>query len=147
MVLSKAKVIGFGLVAVGIVTMITLGYFHYTGLVADNARLEADNAKLLLAAEVNEGTISAQASALTEWELKADELEVDLIQQSAARSRAESEVRRLNGIFAEHDLTRLAIAKPGLIERRINSGTARIGRLLECASDPECNANGDTADP
>ena len=34
-------------------------------------------------------------------------------------------------IFKDHNLTRLARAKPGLIERRINNGTAEVFRQVE----------------
>lgn len=34
-------------------------------------------------------------------------------------------------IFADHNLTRLARAKPGLIERRINGGTKSVFRSIE----------------
>ena len=34
-------------------------------------------------------------------------------------------------IFARHDLTRLARAKPGLIEPRINKGTKEVFRAIE----------------
>lgn len=35
------------------------------------------------------------------------------------------------GIFRRHDLTKLARAKPGLIEPRINKGTAEVFRSIE----------------
>lgn len=35
------------------------------------------------------------------------------------------------GIFKRHDMTRLARAKPGLIEPRINKGTADVFRQIE----------------
>jgi hypothetical protein len=34
-------------------------------------------------------------------------------------------------IFRKHDLTKLARAKPGLIETRINKGTAEVFRQIE----------------
>jgi hypothetical protein len=34
-------------------------------------------------------------------------------------------------IFKDHNLTRLARAKPGMIEKRINSGTAKVFRQME----------------
>jgi len=35
------------------------------------------------------------------------------------------------GIFKRHDMTRLARVKPGLIEPRINKGTADVFRAIE----------------
>jgi len=43
----------------------------------------------------------------------------------------ESENKRYLSIFARHDLAKLAVAKPGLIETRINKGTASVFRSIE----------------
>jgi TolA-binding protein len=44
---------------------------------------------------------------------------------------AQSNVDRLRNILIEHDLTNLALQRPGLIERRINEGTKSIFDQLE----------------
>jgi hypothetical protein len=44
-------------------------------------------------------------------------------------------------IFKRHDLTRLARAKPGLIEPRINKGTKEVFRAIEEASQEVENAD------
>lgn len=43
----------------------------------------------------------------------------------------ESEMNRYLDIFARHDLSRLAAAKPGLIEIRINKGTQDVFNTIE----------------
>jgi uncharacterized coiled-coil protein SlyX len=43
----------------------------------------------------------------------------------------ENENKRYLSIFARHDLARLASAKPGLIETRINKGTANVFKSIE----------------
>jgi|11BtaG_2_1085332.scaffolds.fasta_scaffold10126_5 uncharacterized protein HemX len=45
------------------------------------------------------------------------------------------------GIFKRHDMTRLARAKPGLIEPRINNGTADVFRSIENDSKEIANAD------
>ncbi len=45
------------------------------------------------------------------------------------------------GIFKRHDMTRLARAKPGLIEPRINKGTAAVFRSIETDSKEIENAD------
>ena len=45
------------------------------------------------------------------------------------------------GIFRRHDLTKLARAKPGLIEPRINKGTADVFRSIENDSKEIANAD------
>ena len=46
------------------------------------------------------------------------------------------EVNRLKNTFAKHDLNMLSMAKPKLIERIINKGTAKVGRELEALTEP-----------
>lgn len=45
--------------------------------------------------------------------------------------KATKENNRLNKLFREHDLTKLATEKPGLIEKRINDATKNIFNELE----------------
>ncbi len=56
-----------------------------------------------------------------------------LAQQSVEIRREQQETI---DIFAEHDLKRLAEAKPGLIERRVNAATASVFDELEEITDP-----------
>jgi hypothetical protein len=51
---------------------------------------------------------------------------------------AEQRLNELRQIFAEHDLSNLALERPGLIERRINDATQNIFDDLECITDPQC---------
>lgn len=46
-------------------------------------------------------------------------------------NRLVEEKKRYLRIFKDHNLTRLARAKPGLIESRINSGTSSVFRQIE----------------
>lgn len=131
-----------GVAAAAIGLIITLSFKHYTGLLEDVETLTASNAQLQVAIEIEKSTSAAKDSALLDWQMAAEQSQLENEQLAIRAKAASAEVRRLNAIFAEHDLTRLTLAKPGLIERRINSGTARIGRLLECASSGECDSDG-----
>jgi|TARA_R110002096_G_scaffold69149_9_gene166452 predicted nucleotide-binding protein (sugar kinase/HSP70/actin superfamily) len=51
-----------------------------------------------------------------------------------ANSKIEAEKERYLEIFKRHNLTRLAAAKPGLIETRINKGTKDVFDSIEKAS-------------
>lgn len=137
---SKLVVAGVATLALGLI--ITLGYRHYTGMQARIVELEASNSALQVALEVEQATSAAKDDALLEWQIAAEEARIEAEHQAAVARQATAETRRLNAIFAEHDLTRLALAKPGLIERRINSGTADIFRMLECASRGGCEPDG-----
>ena len=46
------------------------------------------------------------------------------------------DVNRLRKTFARHDLDNLALAKPGLIQGKINKASAKVMETLEKLSDP-----------
>ena len=46
----------------------------------------------------------------------------------------ENDRDRLIGVLQKHDLTRLVIAKPGLVEKRINDGIEQVWKDFELAS-------------
>lgn len=141
----KWIIAGVATLALGLI--ITLAYRHYTGMQERIVTLEKSNAELQLAIEVEQSTSAAKDAAILEWQLNYEEQQLENERLAAVAQAASAEARRLNGIFAEHDLTRLTLAKPGLIERRINSGTARAFSLLECASGGECESNGGDPNP
>ena len=94
------------------------GYFYYTDTQNTIAQLRTNNAQLKIVAEDNERTINAmKEDAETNAELAA-ELTLEL-QESEQRRNA------LINIFSRHDLTNLAMKKPGLIEKRLNNGTEK----------------------
>lgn len=142
MLFSNVKIWLVGIAVVAVVTSIGLGYKHYSGLLATVDVLTATNAKLETSISVQGVTIDAQESALGVWQNSQANLLARVDEMLIASTEATSEARRLHEIFAQHDLSELAKAKPGLIENRINSGSDRIGSLLECASgssDPSCS--------
>ena len=94
------------------------GYFYYTDTQNTIAQLRTNNAQLKIVAEDNERTINAmKEDAETNAELAAE----------LTQELQESEKRRndLINVFSRHDLTNLALKKPGLIEKRLNNGTEK----------------------
>lgn len=82
------------------------------------------NSKLETAAVINEETIRSLDSKLETQNKEFTNL--------TNRLNAVTEQRdEYLSIFRRHDLTNLARAKPGLIERRINSGTKKVFDTLE----------------
>ena len=93
-------------------------------------------------AELNQKVAAEQARA------ESAEANLEFMQDSIARQQAtlntlaqqSVEIRReqqeVIDIFAEHDLQRLAEAKPGLIERRVNAATKSVFDELEEVTDP-----------
>ena len=87
----------------------------------------AQNTALQLAAEQNERTIRSIESQFQQQQ----EVMGNLTQANQALQAEKDEYL---SIFRRHDLQRLALARPGLIEPRLNSGTADVFRQLEADS-------------
>ena len=69
---------------------------------------------------------------------KSIEVNENRVQELVAKNAISEQNREeLIRIFQEHDLTRLAMAKPGLIETRINEGTREAFSRLESITDPD----------
>ena len=62
--------------------------------------------------------------------------QVQLDQLESEKRAAMEDVNRLRKTFAKHDLDKLALAKPGLIQNRINKAAARVMATLEEITNP-----------
>ena len=62
--------------------------------------------------------------------------QVQLDQLESEKRAAMEDVNKLRKTFAKHDLDRLALAKPGLIQNRINKASARVMATLEEITNP-----------
>jgi uncharacterized protein HemX len=105
-------------------------FYYYTDTQERLATLRDNNAKLQMVAETNQNTIE---------NLQAD---YKLAQENMAKleERArEAEVYQdeLAAKLRRHDLTRLTLQKPGLIEKRVNNATDKIFSQLEVDSGAE----------
>lgn len=129
-----AKLALYGIAALAVASIIGLGYSHYTGLIEDNATLRENNVTLQVAVKGQQAAVTAAARAVEEWKESADRLGKVISEMTETQRSATVQTRRLNDVFAKHDLEALALAKPGLIERRVNSGSAAARRLLECVT-------------
>jgi chromosome segregation ATPase len=130
------RLVIYALAALGVVGMIWAGYRYHEGLIGRIAQLEADKATVSAALETEKVAVVSLQLAITEWKRSYESLERAQAQLAAAHQAATTETRRLNELLGRHDLASLARAKPGLVEARLNSGTARALRLLECSSTP-----------
>lgn len=92
---------------------------------ADFAR--AENVALKTAAQTNESTIKS-------LEAKAQAQSQQMGQLTQNNQKLSAERDEYMGIFKKHNLTKLARAKPGMIEPRINSGTSKVLRSIESDS-------------
>ena len=106
------------------------GWFYYTDTQARLAQLRDNNAQLKVAVEDNERTIEAMTAQAEQNQRLSDELQERLNKSEEGRNR-------LITLFGKHDLTRLAMKKPGLIETRVNNGTKKAFDGIESISGAE----------
>jgi len=107
-----------------IILVLGLGsYYLYT----ENQTLKANNIKLESAVATQEEAIATlqsdfakQTGLLTDLQKKNNEIQ--------------GEMNRYLDIFKRHDLTKLAAAKPGLIEPRVNKATKEVFDGIEADS-------------
>jgi len=68
---------------------------------------------------------------------------------TTANNQATEQVEELRSKFARHDLNMLSLRKPGLVEKMVNRGTARVFQELKDLTDPDQfdEDNDITADP
>ena len=85
-----------------------------------------------------------------------EQLEQALAEQQASQQRiqtltvanneANEKVEDLRNKFARHDLDMLSLRKPGLVEKMVNRGTARVFQELQDLTDPNQFDEEDTSD-
>jgi len=103
--------------------LVALGLFSYF-LYQDNQTLKANNYKLEIAVEEQKETMKVMKES---YELQGQ----SLMQMQTRNAEIEEDMNRYLDIFRRHNLNQLAEAKPGLIENRINKGTADVFESIE----------------
>lgn len=101
--------------------------YYYDSTQARIAQLQENNAKLEVANQTNQATINRLAQDAAALESQNQQLSKDL--QEASKYKDE-----LIAKLQKHDLSRLSLRKPGLIESRINNGTKQVFDTLESIS-------------
>ena len=99
-------------------------YAYYQDTQQRIATLQQNNAKLETVAKQNETTINS----LQESQEKFANLNLELQGKLDEAEKYGDELRKK---LHKHDLTRLSIKKPGLIEKRINDGTQKLFDNIE----------------
>lgn len=114
-----------------IVAMGGVGYIYYQ---ASESKLADLNAQLQTQAGVITAFETRQAEQVRTIEALQNNLQRTteaLNNMSTRNQEIEAEAQRYLAIFARHNLSKLAAAKPGLIETRINKGTSDVFRTIE----------------
>lgn len=106
-------------------------HFHVVGerndALAQVGALQVEN-------QVQDQTINTLEGAVDRWAEHAEMLQETNEAMAQSQKEATKEQRRLNDVLARHDLEALSVAKPALLERRINSGTADVLGMFEQAT-------------
>jgi hypothetical protein len=106
---------------VGIILVMGLGgYFLYQ----QNESLKIENLAFQVRDQEQQATIKAQQESFEKQSKALNNL-------TSRNAEIEGEMTRYLDIFKRHNLNKLAIAKPGLIEKRVNDGTAKIFITIE----------------
>jgi hypothetical protein len=101
---------------IGIIIVLGLGSYW---LYDQNVTLKENNVKLEFAVEEQRAAFDAMKES---YEKQGESLR----QLSEANARIEAEKDQYLDIFRRHNLDKLALAKPGLIETRVNNGTKGV---------------------
>jgi hypothetical protein len=108
------------LAVVGIVGAVLFGaWYEYRDMQQRIATLRENNAKLETVAKAN-------AEALEQVTAFAAQMESQNLELQQNLQKAEAYKDELLSKFQKHDLTKLSLRKPGLIEGRINSATKKV---------------------
>ena len=125
-------------VLMGIILVMGIGsYFLYNQYEA----VKAENVALTFAVEEQKRTIEVIKENFEKQGKALNNL-------TARNAEIEGEMTRYLDIFKRHNLNKLAIAKPGLIEKRVNDGTKQIfitiendSKQLDNLDDPSANTD------
>ena len=100
-------------------------------------RLQDNIATLKGNAIALENSIAEQNKAIEEHMKRAKNLQDQNNTVSAQNQESAREVNKLRQTFANHDLDNLALAKPELIQGKINRAVKRLKEELETITDPD----------
>jgi hypothetical protein len=111
-------------ILIGIILILSFTtYFFYK----ENSILNANNQLL-------EGAVVTQKEAIENLQNDFVLQTNSLLQLQSKNQEIEQEMSRYLDIFKRHNLTKLAAAKPGLVEPRVNKGTKDVFNSIEEAS-------------
>ena len=108
-------------VLIGIILVLGLGSWY---LFNENQTLSANNLAL-------EGAVQEQQAAMDTMRESFEKQGKALNQMSRKNAQIEQEMNSYLDIFRRHNLNQLAIAKPGMIEKRVNNSTKQVFESIE----------------
>jgi len=102
-------------------------YYYYKDTQHRIQVLTENTAKLELAKQLQDDTINTMIEDREEFAKLNKELQINL---DAANDYKDNLINKLR----KHDLSKLSLKKPGLVEKKINNGTKNLFRSLEVIS-------------
>ena len=113
------------IVVVGLVGGVVYGgYYYYKDTQSRIQTLTENNAKLETAKAIQDQTIETLIADREKFDKLNKELQVKLEKANEYKNTLIEKLRK-------HDLAKLSMQKPGLVEKRINNGTKKLFRSLE----------------
>jgi len=113
------------IVVVGLVGGVVYGgYYYYKDTQSRIQTLTENNSKLEIATQQQENTINTLVEDRKKFEELNNELQTKLDNANQYKDKLIDKLRK-------HDLAKLSMKKPGLVEKRINNGTKKLFRSLE----------------
>ena len=113
------------IVVVGLVGGIVYGgYYYYKDTQSRIQTLTENNAKLETAKAIQDQTIDTLIADREKFDKLHKELQVKLEKANDYKNTLIDKLRK-------HDLAKLSMKKPGMMEKRINNGTKKLFRSLE----------------
>ena len=118
---------------IGIILAMLLAFGGYYWISEKRiSTLTENNAKLTIAAQTNQETIDKLEEDNQAYEVANKELQLKY-------REAEKYGDELSKKLREHDLTRLTLRKPGLIEKRVTDATQKVFEDLESSTAVQSN--------
>ena len=113
------------MVVVGLVGGVVYGgYYYYKDTQSRIQTLTENNAKIMAAKAAQDNTINTLIADREKFDELNKELQLDLDKANDYKNTLIDKLRK-------HDLAKLSMKKPGLVEKRINNGTKKLFRSLE----------------
>ena len=100
------------------------GYSYYKDTQERIQTLTENNAKIMVAKELQDNTINTLIADREKFAALNNELQTKL-------SKANDYRDTLIGKLRKHNLAKLSLQKPGLVEKKINNGTKKLFKSLE----------------
>ena len=100
------------------------GYYYYKDTQSRIQTLTENNAKIMAAKAAQDNTINTLIADREKFDELNKELQTKLDKANDYKNTLIDKLRK-------HDLAKLSMKKPGLVEKRINNGTKKLFRSLE----------------